>query len=178
MTPMLPDILATGLSAVFCGINPGQRAAGAGHHFDGHGNRFWPTLHLAGFTPIQLQPCDDARLLEFGYGMTAVVPRASRSAADVHVTELRAGLRDLEAKIRRLRPQAIAFLGKPAWAVYVEGVPFAWGRQTQSFGGSEAWVLPNPSGRNRHFSLDDLVVAYRELRRALDVPRALSALTA
>jgi TDG/mug DNA glycosylase family protein len=167
MTTMLPDILEVGLSAVFCGINPGQQAAGAGHHFLGRGNRFWPTLHQAGFTPIQLAPSEDPRLLEFGYGITAAVPRASRSAAEVRTNELRVGLQDLEAKIRRLQPRAIAFLGKPAWAVFIEGAPFTWGRQPQLFGGSEAWVLPNPSGLNRNFSLGDLVKAYRELRASL-----------
>jgi TDG/mug DNA glycosylase family protein len=29
------------------------------------------------------------------------------------------------------------------------------------------WVLPNSSGRNRAFSLDQLVGAYRELYRAV-----------
>ncbi|HEY4292296.1 G/U mismatch-specific DNA glycosylase [Luteibacter sp.] len=163
----LPDILAPGLSAVFCGINPGQHAAGIGQHFAGRGNRFWPALHLAGFTPVQLTPAEDVRLLEFGYGLTTAVPRASRTAAEVNVSELRAGLCDLEAKIRRLRPHVVAFLGKPAWIVHSGRAYFAWGRQAETFGGSEAWVLPNPSGLNRHFSLVELARAYRELRVSL-----------
>jgi TDG/mug DNA glycosylase family protein len=47
----LPDILEPGLNVVFCGINPGLLAASTGHHFAGRGNRFWATVHLAGFTP-------------------------------------------------------------------------------------------------------------------------------
>ncbi|NID14588.1 G/U mismatch-specific DNA glycosylase [Luteibacter yeojuensis] len=163
----LPDILAPGLSAVFCGINPGQRAACIGQHFAGRGNRFWPALHLAGFTPVQLSPAEDVRLLEYGYGLTTAAPRASRTAAEVNVSELRAGLRDLEAKIRQLKPRVVAFLGKPAWIVHTGKAYFSWGRQTGTFGGSEAWVLPNPSGLNRHFSLVDLARAYRELRVSL-----------
>jgi hypothetical protein len=31
----LPDILADDLDVVFCGLNPGLRAAETGHHFDG-----------------------------------------------------------------------------------------------------------------------------------------------
>ncbi|WP_158884811.1 G/U mismatch-specific DNA glycosylase [Rhodanobacter sp. L36] len=167
MTAVLPDILEAGLSAIFCGINPGLRAAGAGHHFAGHSNRFWQALHLAGFTPNRLAPEEDRRLLEFGYGITAVVSRASRAAAEVNVAELRTGLRQLETKIQLLRPQAVVFLGKPAWTVHIKQSSFDWGRQPQTFGGSEAWVLPNPSGLNRNFSLDDLVTAYREMRLAL-----------
>jgi TDG/mug DNA glycosylase family protein len=170
-TPMamtLPDILRPGLSAVFCGINPALSAVKDGHHFSSPSNRFWRTLHLAGFTPFQLAPADDARLLEFGYGVTAAVARASRAAEEVDAAEFRKGLRQLETRIRRLQPQAIAFLGKPAWSIEVRGASFDWGRQPQTFGGGDVWVLPNPSGLNRNFSLDDLASAYREMRLALD----------
>ena len=51
MTDPLPDIIATRLAVVFCGLNPGLSAATAGHHFVGRGNRFWRAIHLAGFTP-------------------------------------------------------------------------------------------------------------------------------
>jgi TDG/mug DNA glycosylase family protein len=50
MAKPLPDIVAPGLSVVFCGLNPGLSAAASGHHFVGRSNRFWRTLHLAGFT--------------------------------------------------------------------------------------------------------------------------------
>jgi TDG/mug DNA glycosylase family protein len=43
----------------------------------------------------------------------------------------------------------------------------AWGRQAQAFGGAEVWVLPNPSGRNRAFTLGQLVAAYRVLYQAM-----------
>jgi TDG/mug DNA glycosylase family protein len=42
-----------------------------------------------------------------------------------------------------------------------------WGRQPTEFAGTMAWVLPNPSGLNRSFSLDALVAAYSEFRTAL-----------
>jgi TDG/mug DNA glycosylase family protein len=43
----------------------------------------------------------------------------------------------------------------------------AWGPQREPFAGASVWVLPNPSGLNRNFSLEDLVAAYGELRAAL-----------
>jgi TDG/mug DNA glycosylase family protein len=171
MMSTLPDILTAGLSAAFCGINPGLRAAASGHHFVGHSNRFWPVLHLAGFTPSRIDPADDAQLLSYGYGITAVVPRATRSASEVGATDLRAGLRELEEKIRKFQPHTVAFLGKPAWVVFSGRKIVNWGRQAETFGGVEAWVLPNPSGLNRGFSLADLVVAYSEFRVAVESGR-------
>ncbi len=47
-------------------------------------------------------------------------------------------------------------------------IPGSWGRYAPGFAGTTAWVLPNPSGLNRSFTLDDLVRAYTELRCALE----------
>lgn len=76
----LPDILADDLDVVFCGLNPGLRAADAGHHLVGRGNRFWPVLFRSGFTPRLFEPADDRLLLNEDCGLTTVVappPRAS-----------------------------------------------------------------------------------------------------
>ena len=63
-------------------------------------------------------------------------------------------------------PRFVAFLGKAAYAALTDRREIAWGRQAPAFGGAAAWVLPNPSGRNRAFSLDQLVRAYRALHQA------------
>lgn len=34
-------------------------------------------------------------------------------------------------------------------------------------GGAAVWVLPNPSGRNLAFNLEQLVDAYQQLRKAI-----------
>jgi TDG/mug DNA glycosylase family protein len=49
-------VVADGLRVLFCGINPGLMSAATGHHFARPGNRFWPVLHLSGFTPRLLRP--------------------------------------------------------------------------------------------------------------------------
>jgi TDG/mug DNA glycosylase family protein len=46
----------------------------------------------------------------------------------------------------------------------VGGTEFEWGAQRASFAGARVWVLPNPSGLNRAFTLDRLVQAYTALR--------------
>lgn len=165
--PSLADLLEPGLSLVFCGINPGIRAASTGHHFAGRSNRFWRVVHLAGFTPEQIRPEDDRTILQYGCGLTAVVPRPTASAAELSRSEIEMAADEFRRKIERYAPQHIAFLGKMALSAISGTRDIEWGLQTKPFGGARAWVLPNPSGLNRAFDLDALVAAYREVRIAL-----------
>jgi double-stranded uracil-DNA glycosylase len=48
----------------------------------------------------------------------------------------------------------------------VRDVP--WGYRRRTIGGIATWILPNPSGLNRGFTLDALVGAYSEFRMSLD----------
>jgi TDG/mug DNA glycosylase family protein len=157
------DILAPGLPVVFCGINPSAQAAASGHNFGSASNRFWPVLHLSGFTPERIAAQDDRRLLEFGCGITAAVSRATRSAGELRGRELRDSGDGLRAKLEHFRPETVAFLGKAAYEA-IEGNRVEWGPQTSRFCGAAVWILPNPSGLNRSFSLADLVGAYSALR--------------
>jgi double-stranded uracil-DNA glycosylase len=164
------DILAPGLDLVFCGMNPASTAAADGHNFSNRSNRFWSVLHLAGFTDARLRPEDERRLLSYGCGITAVVSRPTRRASDVSAGEFRQARPEFEAKIRRYAPRAVGFLGKRALEAMAGGSKITWGPYAPGFGGAMAWVLPNPSGLNRGFTLDDLVRAYSELRCALTTP--------
>ncbi|CAN5844146.1 G/U mismatch-specific DNA glycosylase [soil metagenome] len=170
MTSYTPDILAPGLDVVFCGLNPASTAAADGHNFSNRSNRFWPVLHLAGFTDIRLQPQDERRILAYGCGITAVVDRPTTRADEVHTDEFRRARPAFEAKMRHYAPQVIAFLGKRAFSAMIGTATVDWGRYPEQFAGATAWVLPNPSGLNRNFTLDALVAAYSELRRAV-LPR-------
>lgn len=163
----LPDILGPGLKVVFAGLNPGMGAARAGHHFLGRGNRFWRVLHLAGFTPHQVAPEADTSVLAMGYGLTTVVARPTRRADQVVSGEFAGAAAVLVQKIERHRPRCIAFLGKAAYAEIAGKKTIGWGAQQQTFGGARVWVLPNPSGLNRGFSVEQLVQAYGALREAL-----------
>ena len=156
---------------IFCGINPGMTAAAQGHHFAGRGNRFWRTLHLAGFTPEQVQSENDRTLLRYQCGLTAVVERPTASADQLSLHEFSAAAAGFEQKIARHAPRFVAFLGKAAYCALSGQREVAWGLQAKTFGNAVVWVLPNPSGRNRAFSLEQLVAAYRELRLAVDENR-------
>jgi TDG/mug DNA glycosylase family protein len=162
-----PDILAKGLDVVFCGLNPAATAAADGHNFSSRSNRFWRVLHLAGFTDVRLEPHEERRLLDYRCGITAVVRRPTRAASEIAPDEYRQARTDFETRMRRYAPRALAFLGKPAYAAMIGRPQVAWGRQPELFAGAIAWVLPNPSGLNRNFTVEALAQAYAELRTAL-----------
>src|SRR5215213_12009715 len=79
----IPDVIAPDLRVLFCGINPGLYSGATGHHFARPGNRFWPTLYQAGFTPRLLHPAEERELMEFGYGITNLVARATATADEL-----------------------------------------------------------------------------------------------
>ena len=172
MAEGLKDIVAGDLAVIFCGINPGITAAAQGRHFAGRGNRFWRTLHLAGFTLEELRPEDDRSILHYRCGLTAVVARPTARADQLSLQEFKAAAVDFEQKIARCAPRFVAFLGKTAYAALSGQNELKWGRQGVTFGNAEVWVLPNPSGRNLGFSLEQLVSAYRDLYLAALEPEA------
>lgn len=162
----LPDVVAPDLDILFCGINPSLLSAARGHHFARPGNRFWPALHLAGLTPRQLTPDEDRELLEFGLGVTNVVARPTRTAAELGAAELREGAVALAELVSRYRPRVLAVLGVTAWRTAFAQPLATIGRQPEQVGGVETWVAPNPSGLNAHHQLPDLARCYGELRGA------------
>jgi mismatch-specific thymine-DNA glycosylase len=114
--PGLRDILAPNLHVVFCGINPGLRSAALGHHFAGRGNRFWKTIHLAGFTREQIALENGELVLAYRCGLTTAVERATSPADELSRDEFERAVSGLSSKIARYSPKYIAFLGKPAFA--------------------------------------------------------------
>jgi len=164
----MPDLIAPGLRVLFCGINPSLYSAVVGYHFARPGNRFWPTLHAAGFTRRLLTPSEQVELLELGCGITNVVDRATATADQVLPEELVEGGRRLVAKARRYRPRFIALLGISAYRAAFHRPEAMLGLQQEMLGGARLWVLPNPSGLNAHYQLKDLARLFRELRRAAE----------
>jgi TDG/mug DNA glycosylase family protein len=100
-----------------------------------------------------------------------VVERPTASADQLSLHEFSAAAAGFEQKIARHAPRFVAFLGKAAYCALSGQREVAWGLQAKTFGNAAVWVLPNPSGRNRAFSLEQLVAAYRELRLAIDENR-------
>ncbi|KJZ52168.1 G/U mismatch-specific DNA glycosylase [Pseudomonas marginalis] len=167
MNARLDDILADRLEVVFCGINPGKGSAALGLHFANRSNRFWRTLHRAGFTPQEIRPEDGRTLLDYHCGLTTVVERPTASAGELARHEFTDAAAAFEQKIHRHAPRFVAFLGKAGYSALSGQREIGWGLQPKRLGGASVWVLPNPSGRNLAFSLEQLVEAYQSLREAI-----------
>ena len=161
------DVIGPGVRVLFCGINPGLYSGATGHHFARPGNRFWPTLHQAGFTPRLLHPSEERELLRYGYGITNLVPRATATADELLPDELVAGYRRLKAKAKRYQPQVIAVLGISAYRTAFGQKHATPGKQPDALAEATIWVLPNPSGLNAHYQLSNLVEQFRALREAV-----------
>jgi TDG/mug DNA glycosylase family protein len=164
----VPDILTPGLKVVFCGINPGLYSAAIGHHFGRPGNRFWPAIYLAGFTPRQLSPYEEQELLGYSCGITNFVRRASANAAELSQDELRLGGQDLRQRIEQFQPCCLAVLGVTAYRTAFNRPKAEIGRQEEKIGITILWVLPNPSGLNAHYTLEGLADLFRQMRQALE----------
>ena len=165
----LKDRIPPGARVLFVGINPGVRSALAGHHFAGPSNGFWKILYDSGFVPEPVTHVDDDRLPAWGYGITNIVARPTPGVSDLSLAELRAGRAALERKVRRSQPAIVALVGITVYrALFPATGPGAVtpGRTKDLLAGVPVWVLPNPSGRNAHFSYAEMVAAFSALRRA------------
>ena len=164
---VVPDVIAPGLRVLFCGINPGLYTAAIGHHFGRPGNRFWPALHLSGFTPRQLAPWEEDELLGLGLGITNLVARTTAAASELSAAELREGGVQLVGRLEEHRPVWLAMLGMGSYRAAFGLPAAAMGPQPGSLGPSRVWLLPNPSGLNAHYQLDALAAEFGRLREAI-----------
>jgi double-stranded uracil-DNA glycosylase len=166
----VPDVLAPDLDALFVGINPGFASARAGHHFANPANPFWRLLHESGFVGRQLAPAEERELLDHRLGITNLAARETAGVADLRKRDLDVGREALIQKIRHYRPRAVIFVGLTAYAAF-ERTPargrVTCGEQADCFEGARIFVVPNPSGRNAHFSYAEMQAAFRDVAVAL-----------
>lgn len=138
-------------------------------HFGRPGNRFWPTLHKAGFTPRLFHPSEQLELLKLGCGITNVVARATAAADELTPAELVEGGRILEKKVRKFEPRYLAIVGIGAYRTAFARPKAKMGLQDETIGETKIWVLPNPSGLNANYKPAELVEVFRELRKAVTI---------
>lgn len=150
---ILPDHLAPGLAALFCGTAPGRASAAAGHYYANPGNRFWAILAETGLTPRRLAPQEDAVLPSFGLGLTDLCKTRAGQDADLAPGDFDAPR--LIALIAALRPGALAFTSLTAAraglgrAVSPGALP-----PDPRLPGVALFALPSPSGlARRHFRI-------------------------
>lgn len=178
----VPDLVGDAVRLVFVGINPGLWTAASQSHFSHPGNRFYKALHLGGVTGRVLDVRDGfdagstAALVDRGIAITNLVNRATARADEVDAAEFVEGARALDAKVAGWEPAVVAFVGLGAYRTAYGRRDAGVGRQPDhDLAGAEVWALPNPSGLNAHYGLEDLARLYREAADAagldLDAPR-------
>jgi double-stranded uracil-DNA glycosylase len=172
--PALRDRIRPGVRVLFVGINPGVRSALTGHHFAGFSNRFWKLLFRSGLVSEPVTYVDDDRLAEWGYGITNVVARATRGIDELRPEEYAAGRLCLRAKVRRYKPAVVAFVGLTVYrAMFPQRQgPVVMGLQHERLGQTSVFVVPNTSGRNAHYSFDQMLAAFAALRRHVETSSA------
>ena len=161
----LADRIGARPRILFVGINPSLRSAEVGHHFAGRGNPFWRLLAAAGLVPEGFGFAADRGLPALGLGLTNIVPRATRAAAELTPAEYAAGRRLLARKISRARPAVVAFVGVTGYRQFFgPGAAGGSGAKPQRIGAARVFVVPNPSGRNAAYpGFEDKLVWYRLL---------------
>jgi double-stranded uracil-DNA glycosylase len=164
---VLRDRIKPGVEVLLVGINPGIRSAAIGHHFAGYSNRFWKLLHESRLIPEPIRAEDDARLCEWGLGVTNLIARMTPGIDALKPHEYPAGLRRLRRKVRRWKPTIVAFVGVSLYRVIFDRKgSLRLGLQKEVFEGARVFVLPNPSGRNANFTYAELLTAFKGLRKA------------
>ena len=163
----LRDRIKPGVRVLFVGINPGIRSAETGHHFAGYSNRFWKLLFESGLVPERVTYEDDDRLPSFGFGITNICARATRGIDTLLPAEYLLGRAKLRRKILRYKPDVVAMVGVTVFrAMFPQHKgPVTLGRQQETIGNSAVFVLPNPSGRNANFSYEEMLAAFRSLKK-------------
>jgi double-stranded uracil-DNA glycosylase len=166
----LRDCIQPGLLVLFVGINPGLRSAQVGHHFAGHSNRFWKLLHESKLVSEPLTCHDDRRLPEWRLGLTNIIGRCTAGIDTLDPVEYRQGIEALKRKITRCQPQIVALLGVTIFRMLfppkersVKGLLHL-GVTNEQLAGAQIFLLPNPSGRNAHYSYHQMLMAFQVLR--------------
>jgi double-stranded uracil-DNA glycosylase len=169
----LRDCIQPGVLVLFVGINPGLRSAQTGHHFAGHSNRFWKLLHQSELVSEPLTYLEDRRLPEWRLGLTNIVSRCTAGIDVLDPVEYRQGVASLKRKIRRYQPHIVALLGVTIFRMLFSSKdpvhrPLDLGATTRELAGARIFLLPNPSGRNAHYSYRQMLTAFQILREDMD----------
>ena len=167
----LPDYLRPGLDVVFVGANPGEISARQGHYYANPRNPFWTLLHKAGFLPEELSAQDDARVLEFGIGLTDLVKRPTRGIGDLSQADFDAGAIRLKKKLQLCQPLVVCFNGVAVYTGF-NGEKCEPGLQRGArLADAHVFVVPSTSPQNTHWTARRKLAYFRELKRAVDRER-------
>ncbi len=144
----LPDIVKKNLKILFVGTNPGIKSARIGHYFAGASNMFWKLLYESKLTHERLTTELDYKVIEYGYGLTDVVKRPTRSTTELRKLDAKGAKKRLNGIIEENKPKVVAFIGKAGYRYYLDDglVPLRYGVQREEIEESRVYLLPSSSG--------------------------------
>ncbi len=144
----LPDLVEPGLQVLFVGTNPGAKSARIGHYFAGASNMFWKLLHESKLTHERLTTELDFKVRDYGYGLTDVIKRPTRSTTELRKMDANGAKKRLDSVIEENYPKTVAFIGKAGFRYYLnEGImPLRYGIQKLEIAESNVYLLPSTSG--------------------------------
>jgi double-stranded uracil-DNA glycosylase len=143
---ILPDRLAPNLRVWFVGTAAGPRSAAVGAYYAHPGNRFWRALYEARITPSLFAPHDYPKLLPLGIGLTDFCKVSW--GVDSEIDRAHFDTAGFAAKVKRLKPQALAFTSKTSASLFLGRSTgrIEPGLQPSAPSGPALFVLPSPSG--------------------------------
>ena len=156
------------------GINPSPWTAAVNAPFARPGNRFWPSLHLAGVIESAvdasrgLSSTDERMCAERGIAMTNLVSRPTARADELDGAEVRKGGEQMVERVRTLLPRAVAVVGITAFRTAFSVPRARVGEQDTSRisgwpSGTTLWALPHPSGLNAHETVGSLAEHWQKV---------------
>lgn len=169
----LPDILKRNLDILFVGTSPGVRSSQIGHYFAGKSNVFWKILFESGLTDKKLKTEEDTEMLRYGYGLTDVVKKPTRSVSDIKPHYTFNSTKRLNRTLNRFTPKIVAFVGKTGFRIYSQNkdAKLQYGLQ-YTHNNMRIYLVPSTSGQSyRDTRYDEKVECFKELKKCLSLSR-------
>lgn len=165
----IPDSVGPEMQVLISGLNPSLHAAEMGIGFGRAGNRFWPAALSAGLVSVDRDP---VRALEYDrVGMTDIVKRATRRAAEISAAEYESGLGRLARLVAWLEPAILCMVGLAGYRAVIDRDAKA-GLQEARIGGRPVYLMPSTSGLNAHSRLADLTAHLGEVAQLAAAERS------
>ncbi len=106
-----------------------------------------------------------------GLGLTNIIQRSSAGIDVLKPSEYATGRKRLVAIVQCYRPQIVALLGVTIYRTLfpvTRGQRVNLGLQLAQLADVPVFVLPNPSGRNAHYSYNAMLGAFQALSKEAD----------
>jgi len=143
VTAVLPDVLGARLYAVFCGTAVADASRLTKGYYAGPGNKFWPTLHATGLTPILIRPANYTLIRQYGLGLTDLAKNISGPDSALCTRDF--DLKRFMDKLRDNAPVIVAFNGLKAAQEVLKRQGLKYGDQHRLLFGARIWVMPSTS---------------------------------